>query len=80
MYYKLNDKEVEIMEEVSKITVTDYELNNNFISDDNLFSALEDLLSWYKHEKEEAIAKEQESEDYDAYMADIRHDEMMLGD
>lgn len=44
MYYKLNEKEKEMMKKVEKITLTDYELLGDFIPVDSLVSAISDLL------------------------------------
>lgn len=52
MYYKLNEKEKEIMQKVTDWTFTDYELEGNFIKVNNLISAIEDLLIECDHQAE----------------------------
>jgi hypothetical protein len=52
MYYKLNEKEKEIMEKVSNQTYTDYELEGDFIPVESLMSAIEDLLLEIEHQQE----------------------------
>lgn len=52
MYYKLDEKEKEIMEKVSNQTYTDYELEGDFIPVDSLMSAIEDLLLEIEHQQE----------------------------
>lgn len=52
MYYKLNEKEREIMEKVSVWTFGDYELEGDFIKIDSLMSAIEDLLIEVDHQAE----------------------------
>lgn len=44
MYYKLDEKEKEMMKKVEKITLTDYELLGDFIPVDSLMCAISDLL------------------------------------
>ena len=54
MHYLLEDKELETMEEVSNITMTDYEITGKFIPVENMMSAIEELLVEL-HKKEEEI-------------------------
>ena len=54
MYMLLTDTELDRIKEVSKVTITDYEVQGNFISGDTLLAALEDLLLFY-HAKEEEL-------------------------
>jgi hypothetical protein len=49
----LTDTELEKINEISKITITDYEVQGNFISGDTLLAALEDLLAFYHFKEEE---------------------------
>ena len=63
MYYKLNEKEKEIMEKVSNWTFTDYELEGDFIKTENLISAIEDLLVECEHQAECYEDLEQELRD-----------------
>lgn len=44
MYYKVDDKELERLKEVSNITSTDYELLGNFVPVESMFNMIEDLL------------------------------------
>lgn len=53
MYMLLTDTELEKINEISKITITDYEVQGNFISGDTLLAALEDLLAFYHFKEEE---------------------------
>lgn len=53
-YYKLNDNEVAIIKDISKITFTEYEIEGNNIAVDNLMVVIEDLLTEY-HRKEEEL-------------------------
>lgn len=52
MYYKLNEKEKQIIEEIVKITSTDYELLGNFIPVDSFISIIEDMKCEYEMQKE----------------------------
>ena len=53
MYIELTDTELEKINEISKITITDYEVQGNFVSGDTLLAALEDLLAFYHFKEEE---------------------------
>lgn len=53
-YYGLNDNEVAIIKDISKITFADYEIEANHIPVDNLMVVIEDLLTEY-HRKEEEL-------------------------
>lgn len=53
MYMLLTDTELEKINEISKITITDYEVQGNFVSGDKLLAALEDLLAFYHFKEEE---------------------------
>ena len=53
-YLKLEEKEMEMMEKIQKITETDYDIKDDFINADNLIVALEDLFHQY-NEKEHEI-------------------------
>lgn len=44
MYYKLNQKEQEKIKKASDITMSDYELEGDFIPVDSLICCIEDLL------------------------------------
>ena len=53
MYYALDEKEMEMVEKVSKITGTDFELINHLIPVENLVSALAEMLYEYNNKCEE---------------------------
>lgn len=55
MYYMLCKSELETMQQVSDITLTDYEITGNFIPVDSLMSAIEELLVEL-HRKEEEVS------------------------
>lgn len=44
MYIKLDEKEIEKIKKASDITISDYELEGDFIPADSLMSCIEDLL------------------------------------
>ena len=44
MYIKLEEKEIEKIKKASDITITNYELEGDFIPVDSLMSCIEDLL------------------------------------
>lgn len=52
MYYKLDREEYRLCKNVEKITNSDYDVDNGFISSDNLIGALEELLSEYENLQE----------------------------
>lgn len=52
-YVELFDDEYERIKEISKLTLTDYELKGNLISTEMLLGALEDILHEYHHKEEE---------------------------
>ncbi len=54
MFYKMNENQRAKLNEISEITMTDYEMDKESISCDNLMIALEDLLVEY-HNLEERI-------------------------
>lgn len=55
MCYMMGEKEIQMMQEVSDITLTDYEVNGRFVPVSKLMSAIEDLLVEL-HKKEEDIS------------------------
>lgn len=58
MYYKLSDDEKEIIKKVQKRTITEYDIQNDFINVENIMYMVEDLLneiSRLEEEKEEII-------------------------
>lgn len=56
MHYMLNENDLRILQEVSDITLRDYEIKGKFISLDNLMNVIEDLLTEV-HKKEEDISE-----------------------
>ena len=64
MHYLLEDKELETMEEVSNITMTDYEITGNFIPVENMMSAIEELLVELHRKEEEIEDLKKEEERY----------------
>lgn len=44
MYYKLNEKEKEIVEKASDLTFEDYEMEGNFINVEKLMICIENLI------------------------------------
>lgn len=58
MYYKLSDDEKEIIKRVQKRTITEYDIQNDFINVEHIMYMVEDLLnevSRVEEEKEEII-------------------------
>lgn len=54
MYYKLNDKELELINKLSNITSTNYELEGDMFPMDSFICLLEDL-KWYIDYQEEQL-------------------------
>ena len=44
MFYKLDNKEMKLIDKASEISCTDYDLTGNFIPVENMMSIIEDLL------------------------------------
>lgn len=63
MYYKLDNDELEKINRVSKITLTDYELKGNFIPVESMMVAIENLLIEIDNLEEERKNREQDIED-----------------
>lgn len=63
MYLELLESEYEKIKEISKITLTDYELKGNLIPVDSLVSALEDMLVEYHNKEYEIEELKQDIED-----------------
>lgn len=58
MYYKLSDDEKEIIKKVQKRTITEYDIQNDFINVEHIMYMVEDLLNdidRLEEEKEEII-------------------------
>lgn len=61
MYLKLSEKELEIIKKISKITMTDYELEGDMLPEDSITVMLEDLLIEYNYIKEKYDDLEKQS-------------------
>ena len=58
MYYKLSDDEKEIIKKVQQRTITEYDIQNDFINVEHIMYIVEDLLNEIdrlEEEKEEII-------------------------
>lgn len=58
MYYKLSDNEKEIIKKVQQRTITEYDIQNDFINVEHIMYMVEDLLNEIdrlEEEKEEII-------------------------
>lgn len=58
LYYKLSDDEKEIVKKVQKRTITEYDIQNDFINVEHIMYIVEDLLNEIdrlEEEKEEII-------------------------
>lgn len=55
MCYMMDEQEIKMMQEVSDVTLTDYEVNGRFVPVSKLMIAIEDLLTEL-HKKEEEVA------------------------
>lgn len=58
MYYKLSDDEKEIIKKVQQRTITEYDIQNDFINVEHIMYMVEDLLNEIdrlEEEKEEII-------------------------
>jgi len=51
--YKLNEKELKIINKVSEITSIKYDIKNQIISFEDLIGALEDMINSYENKQEE---------------------------
>lgn len=73
MFYKLDKDELEMLENVSKMTYTDYEIVNDLIPAENLLAAIYDLVIEVDRLKEQIEDMEQDIENnyevkrYDPY-------------
>lgn len=57
VFYKMSEKENEMMKEITEITMTDYEIKGDFIPVNSLMSALYEMLYAY-HKKEEELEEQ----------------------
>lgn len=73
MFYKLDKDELEMLENVSKMTYTDYEIVNDLIPAENLLAVIYDLVIEVDRLKEQIEDMEQDIENnyeakrYDPY-------------
>ena len=51
--YKLDEKELKIIDKASQITSIDYNVKQNTISFEDLISALEDVINFYENKQRE---------------------------
>ena len=50
IYFKLEDEDLKIINEIKELTVNDYEMQNDYIPVENLLCVIEDLLKILKGE------------------------------
>lgn len=86
MYFKLNDYEYNLLNEIEGITLSDYEVGD-IIKAENVLSALEDLkieydrlLEEYNDWKEKYEAKDMTNWRQNEYMSDYEYEKMKLGE
>ena len=63
MHYLLDDNDLKTMQEVSDITISDYEIIGKFIPVEKMMSAIEDLLVEVHKKEEELKDLKQEIDD-----------------
>ena len=63
MYYKLSDDEKEIIKKVQKRTITEYDIQNDFINVEHIMYMVEDLLNEIGRLEEELEEIIQERDD-----------------
>ena len=73
MYHKMDEEK---LKEIEELTMTDYEKVGEFIPVDSIDAIIDDLL-FKIHKLTEEI--EDKETDKDTYMADIYHEDKMLG-
>lgn len=66
IYYKMDEHDKEVYENVQKMTCTDYEELGDFIPVENLWAIIEDLK--YEYDK-----LQEEFEDYKEYIKEINN-------
>lgn len=64
MYYMMSDDELKKMQEVSEITLTDYEITGKFVPVEKLMAAIEDLLVEIHREQEKITDLENDINNY----------------
>ena len=73
MYYKLSDDEKEIIKKVQKRTITEYDIQNDFINVEHIMYMVEDLLNDIDRLEEEL---EEEIQDKNDNYKRISYEEM----
>lgn len=73
MYYKLSDDEKEIVNKVQKRTITEYDIQNDFINVQHIMYMVEDLLNEIDRLEEEL---EEEIQDKNDNYKRISYEEM----
>lgn len=63
MYYKLSDDEKEIVNKVQKRTITEYDIQNDFINVEHIMYMVEDLLNEISRLEEELEEEIQDKND-----------------
>ena len=63
MYYKLSDDEKEIIKKVQKRTITEYDIQNDFINVEHIMYIVEDLLNEIDRLEEEHEEEIQDKND-----------------
>lgn len=63
MYYKLSDDEKEIIKKVQKRTITEYDIQNDFINVEHIMYMVEDLLNEIDRLEEELEEEIQDKND-----------------
>lgn len=63
MYYKLSDDEKEIVKKVQKRTITEYDIQNDFINVQHIMYMVEDLLNEIDRLEEELEEEIQDKND-----------------
>lgn len=72
MYYKLNNGDMKVYNQVVEHTCTDYDLTGNFLPVENMFSMVEDLLNEIHNLEEKLIDITQEvEENYELKKTDL---------
>ena len=62
-YYKLSDEEMEIVKKVQKRTITEYDIDNKYISVEHIMYMVEDLLNEVDRLEEELEEEIQDRKD-----------------
>lgn len=73
MYYKLSDDEKEIIKKVQERTITEYDIQNDFINVEHIMYIVEDLLNEIDRLEEE---REEEIQDKNDNYRRLSYEEM----